>query len=212
MKLSIPSTFGWESQAPEQSHSYLVPICLKILKANNCSSLLDVGTGNGATIPIWLSHGIKVSAIEPDSVGFAYAKRNLEADVKQLGVGDNLPSDWKARFDALICLEVIEHLFNPNHLVEAALYALKDDGILIVSTPYHGYLKNLALSFTNKWDFHHNPMKVGGHVKFWSKSTITRFFAKYGFELFQFIGAGRVPYFWKSMIVVFRKKAFISSL
>jgi hypothetical protein len=37
---------------------------------------------------------------------------------------------------------------------------------LIITTPYHGYLKNIALSVSVKFDHHVNPLWDGGHIKF----------------------------------------------
>ena len=197
--------YGWASDRPEHSHSYLLPASIDILKKFQISSMLDIGTGNGATIPVWLSNGFKVAAMEPDEIGFQYSKKYSKADVRKLGVGEPLPLEWQNAFDAAICLEVVEHLFDPIQLVKTAYQALKYEGLVIVSTPYHGYLKNIALAIGNKWDFHHHPTRIGGHIKFWSKQTLSNLFIGEGFAKVSFIGVGRFPLLWKSMIMVFKK-------
>ena len=70
------------------------------------------------------------------------------------------------RFDAVTSTEVIEHLFSPRSLPRFAARVLLPAGYLILSTPYHGYIKNLALSITGKWDRHFSPLWDGGHIKF----------------------------------------------
>jgi len=57
------------------------------------------------------------------------------------------------------------------------------------------------LSITGKWDSHHDVFWDGGHIKFWSKSTLSRLLKEEGFELKDFIGCGRLPYIWKSMLL-----------
>ena len=74
----------------------------------------------------------------------------------------------------------------------------------MLTTPYHGYLKNLALSVFGKWDAHFTSEWEGGHIKFWSRATLTNLLGNAGFEVFEFSGVGRVPYLWKSMILVSR--------
>ena len=201
----LAKKYGWASEAPEHSHRYLVPKVLEILNRHQITQLIDVGTGNGATLPFWLNEGYQVSAMEPDNDGFELAQKHSEADVRTVGVGDPIPVDWGNKFDALVSLEVVEHLFDPRELVETSRGLLKKGGVAIVSTPYHGYWKNLALALFDKWDFHHHPLRVGGHIKFWSRSSLIRLFSDAGFEFVEFHGAGRVAYFWKSMILVFRK-------
>ena len=201
----IAENYGWVSGNPELSHHYLLPTCVRLLKDHGVKSMLDIGTGNGATLPVWLGQGLRVAAMEPDNDGFLFSSKHDKADVRKLGVGDLLPAEWKNAFDAVVCLEVVEHLFDPVQLVETADQLLKEKGVVIISTPYHGYLKNLSLAVVNKWDFHHHPMRTGGHIKFWSRKTLSELFTSHGYYESSFHGVGRLPYLWKSMIMVFRK-------
>jgi len=108
-------------------------------------------------------------------------------------------------FNAVVSTEVIEHLYSPHSLPIYAGKVLHSGGYLVISTPYHGYLKNLLLSIFNKWDFHHTPLWCGGHIKFWSRATLTKLLEQNGFTVTGFSGVGRLPYVWKSMILVARK-------
>jgi hypothetical protein len=72
----------------------------------------------------------------------------------------------ESEFDAAVSTEVVEHLFSPRALPRFAHAKIKAGGVFIVTTPYHGYLKNLVLCLANKWDFHHSPLWDGGHIKF----------------------------------------------
>ena len=65
-----------------------------------------------------------------------------------------------------------------------------------------GYLKNLALAISGKSDDHFTALWDYGHIKFWSKRTLTQLLQEAGFQVTQFRGAGRLPYFWKSMVLV----------
>ena len=71
-----------------------------------------------------------------------------------------------------------------------------------MTTPYHGYLKNLAISVIGGWDRHADPLWDGGHIKFFSRRTITRLLNEAGFRVVSFNGVGRLHYLWKSMVVV----------
>lgn len=205
MNSIVAEKYGWNSQGIEQNHSYLLPPTLKLLRNYKIKNLLDIGTGNGALLPFWKSLNLDVSAIEPDEEGYKYACQQTTADVRMLGVGDSLPENWKNSFDAIVCLEVVEHLFDPELLIKTINFTLKTSGIVIISTPYHGYFKNLMLSVANKWDFHHHPLRVGGHIKFWSRNTLLKLFPDNQYHLIAFHGVGRFPYLWKSMILVFKK-------
>jgi SAM-dependent methyltransferase len=205
--IPIAPSYGWQSHADTCSHPYLLPLVAEICRKHATQNLLDIGTGNGSALPFWKRQGWRVSAMEPDAEGFGFANQVPGVDVRMLGVGGALPADWAGAFDTAVCLEVVEHLFDPHQLVETAAGALKPGGIAIISTPYHGFLKNLALSLANKWDFHHHPLRVGGHIKFWSKRTLASLFEEGPFRALEFHGAGRIPFLWKSMVVVFERVA-----
>ena len=99
----------------------------------------------------------------------------------------------------------VEHLFSPHLLPAFAAGALRDGGFLIVTTPYHGSLKNLALALLDKWDHHHTVLWHGGHIKFFSRQTLTRLLEANRFRVVGFSGVGRLPYLWKSMVLIARK-------
>lgn len=75
-------------------------------------------------------------------------------------------------------------------------------GKLIITTPYHGFLKNLDLSIFNKWDSHHTVDWDGGNIKFFSFKSLGALLNDNGFKVIKITGVGRVPYLWKSMVVI----------
>ena len=50
-------------------------------------------------------------------------------------------------------------------------------------------------------DHHYTALWDGGHIKFWSRETLTKLLEEFGFRVTDFRGAGRLPYLWKSMLV-----------
>jgi 2-polyprenyl-3-methyl-5-hydroxy-6-metoxy-1,4-benzoquinol methylase len=123
-----------------------------------------------------------------------------------MGIYDNPNKIEENNFDVIISTEVIEHLFYPKGLLRFAKAKLKPGGYMLLSTPYHGYLKNLILSIFGKWDSHHTVFWDGGHIKFWSRKTLSRLLEEEGFEVEKFVGCGRIPYIWKSMLLVSKLK------
>ena len=106
-------------------------------------------------------------------------------------------------FKTIISTEVIEHLYDPKKYIRFCKSILEKSGggHLIISTPYHGYLKNLALAIFNGWDKHFTVMWDGGHIKFWSFKTICKLLTENDFKIVEFKGCGRLPYLWKSMVI-----------
>jgi 2-polyprenyl-3-methyl-5-hydroxy-6-metoxy-1,4-benzoquinol methylase len=112
-----------------------------------------------------------------------------------------LPMSLRGQFDAVTAVEVIEHLPVPSVLCARAREALCAGGQLIVTTPYHGYLKNLALAVAGQLDSHWQPGRDGGHIKFFSRATVTDLIRREGFVITGFVRVGRIPPLAKSMVI-----------
>jgi len=104
-------------------------------------------------------------------------------------------------FDLVISTEVVEHCFSPTTWALTAYAALRQGGIFVCSTPYHGYFKNLTLAATGKLDAHFPALWEGGHIKFFSRKTLTQLVEQAGFTPLSFNGSGRFPGLWKSMLI-----------
>ena len=209
MNDTLRAGYGWQNADAPHSCDYLGPKVLQVLHELKVQRVLDVGAGNGALCADMQAAGLSVVGMEidPDGVAIASAK-HPGVRFHCLGV-DADPAVLLALeppFDAAVSTEVIEHLYTPGRLPDFVWPLLQPGGYLVLSTPYHGYLKNLALSVLGKWDDHHTPLWNGGHIKFWSRRTLGRLLHDHGFDLVAFHGVGRAPLLWKSMVMVARKR------
>jgi 2-polyprenyl-3-methyl-5-hydroxy-6-metoxy-1,4-benzoquinol methylase len=182
----------------------------RILSRLKIESTLDIGCGNGQLCKLLNDNkmgGGKIIGIDPSESGIANARIILpQSKFYCMGIYDSPNKIEENNFDIVISTEVIEHLFYPRELLRFAKAKLNPGGYLLLSTPYHGYLKNLILSIYDKWDSHHTVFWDGGHIKFWSRKTLSRLLEEEGFEVEKFVGCGRIPYVWKSMLLVSKLK------
>lgn len=208
MSENLVEDYGWKSDTGPQSCGYITPKILEILQEVHAKRVVDIGAGNGALCHFMKDSGMDVVGIEYDKNGVEVARSQCKGvNFYNFGVQDDpqLIVDKEGQFDTVVSTEVIEHLFSPHLLPQYAYPLLKKGGNLIVSTPYHGYLKNCAIAVFNRWDHHHAPLWHGGHIKFWSQATLTKLLEGNGFSVRQFHGVGRFPFLWKSMILVAEK-------
>ena len=202
------SEYGYQDSECACSSGYLLPILRELLAGFPAGSVVaDAGCGNGSLLAKLGKSDWKVHGLEISDSGLAQARANnplMEFHFVDLTQGDCI-LPMAGYCDVVISTEVIEHVFLPRIFAKNCRDLLKPGGTLIISTPYHGYLKNVVLALTNKLDAHFTALWDYGHIKFWSKRTLTQLLQEAGFEVKQVRGAGRLPYFWKSMIVVATK-------
>ncbi len=203
---NVVESYGWETATGPESCGYITPEVLKILGLLKVKRVCDLGSGNGVLAAALKQAGYYSAGVEYDQLGVALSSKNYPSiHFYNLGVQDDPSQMLEAEgqpFDAVVSTEVVEHLFSPHLLPTFARKLVPKEGYLVISTPYHGYLKNLALSVFNKWDKHHTVLWHGGHIKFWSRTTLTQLLEANGFKVIGFHGAGRFPYLWKSMILI----------
>jgi 2-polyprenyl-6-hydroxyphenyl methylase/3-demethylubiquinone-9 3-methyltransferase len=185
-------------------------IAVRVLQAlgaeRSIRRVLDAGCGNGNLSVRIAAAGFDVCAFDASPTGVEHAQRAFPGIRFEVASAyDDLRERFGDVFDACVSVEVIEHLYDPRAFVARMYEVLRPGGLFILSTPYHGYLKNLALAVTGRMDSHYTALWDGGHIKFWSRATLTTLLHEHGFEVIRFEGAGRIPWLWKSMIVTARR-------
>lgn len=196
--------YGYESAKPAHTAVYLLPPIRDLLGSIGPGTrILDVGCGNGYICGQLLENGCTVVGIDLSEQGISIARQTYPKGRFEVLAADRdvLANLHEQPFDIVLSTEVVEHLYDPKSYIAGCHAALKPGGRMIVSTPYHGYLKNLALSVFNKWDWHLKPLWDGGHIKFWSRETLGQLMTEAGLTNIQFRGAGRYPYMWMSMVM-----------
>jgi 2-polyprenyl-3-methyl-5-hydroxy-6-metoxy-1,4-benzoquinol methylase len=173
----------------------------------NVHSVCDLGCGNGYMPGRLAELGYRVTGVDASESGIAIARANF---LQSTFIHATIDSTLRDRtglepFDLVVSSDVIEHLYRPDDLIEAAASLVKPDGRILIGTPYHGYLKNLVLSLTAKMDAHFCVDDVGGHIKFFSVKTLSALLTRHGFSDLKFSYYGRAPWLWKNMICLARK-------
>lgn len=210
---SAPITEYGYNNAEYKTPQYLldgVERALAPLYAAGSRTLIEIGCGTGYTAARLAAKGWQVRATDISSDGIAIANSTYGESGVRFEAASIYDRDLSSRFgtfDVLLAIEVIEHLQLPRELLLRAAELLNPGGAVILTTPYHGYLKNLALSVTNRWDRHFAVEWDAGHVRFFSPAALTRMAYGCGFTKTHWRGLGRIPGLWKSFLFQAESKA-----
>ena len=202
------SGYKYEDAKAFHTHAYLWPpvfkICSTVLQPTPCR-FFDLGCGSGAFANALSSRGFTVSGVDPSSSGIAIARKAYPRLQLEAGSTEEDLAARFGRFQVVTSLEVVEHVYAPRLFARRVYDLLEPGGMAIISTPYNGYLKNLAIALLNKSDWHYTALWDDGHIKFWSIKTLGQLLTEAGFTNIQFLRVGRIPVLAKSMIAIARK-------
>ena len=187
---------------PTWSDSYLWSPLRRLLPPP--CRVFEIGCGNGATARKLAAEGYSVVGIDPSPSGIAIAKTYEREGLRFEQASTDEDLRRFGAFPVVISLEVIEHCPSPQAFMRAFASVLAPGGIGIISTPYHGYLKNLLVIGLGGFDRHFDPLWEGGHLKFFTERKLKVLFASHGFGV-EFHRIGRIPPIAKSVIAVLKR-------
>jgi SAM-dependent methyltransferase len=164
--------------------------------------ILDAGCGNGEFTRFIAQCGYETAGIDIAEAAVKRARSIWpEGKFCKGSLEHSLPFD-SAEFDAIWSTEVLEHLFDVHASLSEFNRVLQEDGILILTVPFHGLVKNLTISLIG-FEKHYNPYI--SHIRFFTKKSLTDVLNRTGFEPIQWKGIGRTWPLYKSLFVVARK-------
>ncbi len=135
------------------------------------AEVLDVGAGAGHYSGLMRSLGGRVRCVDYDQAKVDMLK-DAGFDALRADAQEVLPFP-DGSFDFVTALEVIEHLEKPQRLLAEAARVLKDDGLLLISTPNRRSLEalvgHISGLFTGRkwraWDDSHRRIYSPAEIK-----------------------------------------------
>jgi 2-polyprenyl-3-methyl-5-hydroxy-6-metoxy-1,4-benzoquinol methylase len=153
----------------------------KIDQQKPLTNVLDVGCGSGFFM---LMLGGNVVGIDNAENVEVCRKRGLTAYAADLE-NDRFPLENET-FDAAVCLEVMEHLRNPNNCLNEVSRLLKPGGHLLISTPNSQMpswrIRDFLFSFSFISRAYINRTLGKDEVRY-SKEELAQLLKKHGFEV-----------------------------
>ncbi len=131
----------WDPEGPQKALHALNPARLGYVRDRTTlrgARVLDVGCGAGLLSEALAREGAQVTAIDlaPDLIKIAKLHRlesGVEVDYRLTPV-EALADEMPAGFDAIVCMEMLEHVPDPGAIIAACATLLKPGGRLFLST------------------------------------------------------------------------------
>ncbi|MDA2918275.1 class I SAM-dependent methyltransferase [Desulfobacterota bacterium AH_259_B03_O07] len=173
---------------------------------------LDVGCGEGTFGKLMKARfGEKcfLFGIDISETALKYAKKYYQQvsqfDIESSDISKLFPSH---KFDYLICLETLEHLFRPESVLKQFTKLLKIDGYLIASFPNIAWWKFRIDLLKGNFPQEYTLLHPSEHIQNFTLSSFTRLLEENGFTIRDLDGQFIPPGFlkpWK-LLTPFVKK------
>lgn len=144
--------------------------------------ILDVGCGSGAMTRL-VSRGKKVQIIgvEPDPSRSAAARAD-GLDVVT-GVLDAELLTARGPFDVILFTDVLEHLPNPNDILELAVAGLKPGGVIVASVPNVAHWSIRLRLLFGRFDYADMGLMDATHLRWFTRKSFRMLFEAHGLKV-----------------------------
>jgi len=120
----------------------------EVLSYSRSGRLLEIGSGSGSLLRIardrgWDAEGVELSGRMAD------ISRQEAPDIR-VRQADFVELQFEATYDAIVALDVLEHLVSPSLMLRKARSILNPGGVLLIQTPNAGSLRRRILK--DRWN------------------------------------------------------------
>jgi SAM-dependent methyltransferase len=155
-------------------------------------TIIDIGAGAGAFSQRLADNGYIVTGTDISADEWTLTT----IPFIQLDINKGIRQSISQEFDAICCLEVIEHVENPWALMRDINAIVKPGGIIVISTPnITSFLSRLHFLIRGKFHNFSDESLVYGHISPISAFHLSNIANNIGWEMMEILPGGYLPIF-----------------
>ena len=148
--------------------------------------ILEVGCSSGYFGNALKLVGHEVWGIEPDKIAANQAKKLL--DFIFIGYVEDFFDIYKnEKFDVITFGDVLEHIADPEVILERAKKFLKKNGVIVVSIPNITHLSIRSMLLQGKWQYSPVGILDQTHLRFFCKESLIEMFTRCNYSILSFV-------------------------
>lgn len=147
-------------------------------------TVLEVGPATGAVAKLLKERGCRVTGIETDpataQVAEQYFVRMIVGDVERMNLSEVFPEE---RFDVVIFGDVLEHLAEPQRVLENVSSVLAPGGSVVASIPNVAHASVRLALLGGRFRYTDQGLLDRTHLRFFDKEGVEELFAGAGYAV-----------------------------
>jgi 2-polyprenyl-3-methyl-5-hydroxy-6-metoxy-1,4-benzoquinol methylase len=149
----------------------------------SADSILDVGCGNGATSRWLRGHYPNAYIIGLDgNPSIVSELRHNVNDAHIVDLNEELPDVREP--DLVLCLDVLEHLVDPEKVLRRLVSVMADNGTIIISLPNVAHVRvSVPLLLLGRFDYRDAGILDRTHLRFFTKESAWRLAERAGLDI-----------------------------
>lgn len=187
----------WDPNGPFSTLHDINPCRIQFMKEYlnfEGKRVLDLGCGGGLISEGLTQLSAKVTGVDIEPRLIEVAKIHAEQQHLEIEYHAMNIEDFKGKpFDSIVCMEMLEHVENPGHIISQCHRLLKKDGLLFLSTIHRTFKAYLELILMGEVVLGLLPRDTHDYAHFIRPSELAKHLRQNGFRVIDIKGLSYIP-------------------
>ncbi|KGP63607.1 3-demethylubiquinone-9 3-methyltransferase [Legionella norrlandica] len=203
-KFAQLANYWWDANGPLKTLHDINEARFKFISQHiNLQDLrvLDVGCGGGILCETMAKAGAHVTGIDAERETVQVAKEHAQKVHLDIDYFSSTIEEYEAQsFDVVTCMEMLEHVQNPELVIQHCKRLLKPDGLLFLSTISRTLKAYLGAIIAAEYILNLLPRQTHDYVKFIKPSELATMARQYDFKVIDMKGLCYNPFTRKASL------------
>ena len=191
----------WDPEGPLRTLHVINPVRLRYLDAAvhlSWNQFLDVGCGGGLLSEAMAVRGANVTGVDASEAAIRTARSHgtlsgVNVEYVQ-GTAESLAAPGAASYQVVTCMELLEHVPDPDSTLQACARLLQPGGDLIVATLNRNLKSYLGAVVAVEYLLRLLPRGTHDYARFIRPAEMRHMLARHGFTVVDMVGLQYIPW------------------
>lgn len=203
-KFAQHANLWWDTEGPLKTLHDINELRLDFIKRHidlTNLKVLDVGCGGGILCESMAKSGAHVTGIDAECEAISVAQNHAHSlNLKIDYICNSIENYESERFDVITCMEMLEHVENPQLVFEHCRRLLKPEGLLFISTISRTIKAYSTAIVAAEYIFNLLPKQTHDYQKFIKPSELMGMARQHNFKLIDLKGMDYNPFLRKASL------------